>query len=52
MQANNWEAFLSDPELTSSSEYHGRHSGKYLFGKIYHDALECLNNYLAVLSSP
>ena len=50
MQTNTWQAFLSDPELTSSSEYRGRQNGEYLFGKICHDALECLNNYLAILS--
>jgi len=50
LQSNKWEAFLSDPELTGSREYRSRHNGEYLFGKICHDTLECLNNYLAVLS--
>lgn len=48
MQTNKWQAFLSDQELIE--EYHQVLNGKYLFGKICHDALECLNNYLAILS--
>jgi hypothetical protein len=50
MQANKWEAFLSDPELKSSKKYQDLQNGTYLFGKISHDTLACLNNYLAVLS--
>ncbi|MCC6603991.1 MAG: hypothetical protein IT327_12320 [Anaerolineae bacterium] len=50
MQSNKWKAFLLDPELTGSREHRSRHNGEYLFGKICHDTLECLNNYLAVLS--
>jgi hypothetical protein len=48
MQTNKWQAFLSDQELIE--EYHHLLNGKYLFGKVCHDALECLNNYLSVLS--
>lgn len=50
MDFNKWEAFLSDSELKRNQKYQGRHNGEYLFGKISHDALACLNNYLAVLS--
>jgi hypothetical protein len=50
MQTNRWEAFLSDQELIDSKEYHRLLNGEYLFGKTCHDALECLNNYLAILS--
>ena len=50
MDDKKWEAFLSDPELKSNQNYRNRHNGAYLFGKISHDALACLNNYLAVLS--
>ena len=50
MKTNKWEAFLSDPELTGSQEYQHIHNGKYLFGKILHDTLECLNNYKAIYS--
>ncbi|MFZ1399693.1 MAG: hypothetical protein WAS33_22505 [Candidatus Promineifilaceae bacterium] len=50
MDLNKWEAFLSDQKLASSPKYQWRHDGEYLFGKISHDALACLNNYLAVLS--
>ena len=50
MQTNKWEAFLSDQELIDGKEYHRPLNGKYLFGKILHDVLECLNNYKAILS--
>ena len=48
MQTNKWQAFLLNQELIE--EYHHLLNGKYLFGKICHDALECLNNYLAIIS--
>ncbi|MCA9899183.1 MAG: hypothetical protein H6654_14730 [Ardenticatenaceae bacterium] len=50
MDVKKWEAFLSDPELKSNQNYRNQHNGAYLFGKISHDVLACLNNYLAVLS--
>lgn len=40
-----WEEFLNDPELNSSAEFHSPPDGDYLFGKVLHDVLECLNAY-------
>ena len=50
MQTNKWQAFLSDPELNDNQAFHRPPEGKYLFGKILHDVLECLNNFTAILS--
>jgi hypothetical protein len=38
----NWHDFLNDPELNNSQQIP---NGRYLFGKILHDMLQCLNNY-------
>lgn len=38
-----WEQFLTHPEIRDVS--HSIPIGKYLFGKILHDLLECLNGY-------
>jgi len=40
-----WSEFLNDYELNSSSEYPSPPDGKYLFIKVIHDVLECLNGY-------
>ncbi len=50
MGMNNWEAFLSDPELTNSEWFRRQLNGQYLFGKILHDTLECLNNFKGIYS--
>ena len=49
MKTSKWEAFLSDQELINNSNYYNPPDGKYLFGKILHDVLECLNNFTGLL---
>jgi hypothetical protein len=41
-----WIDFLTDPELNNSPQ---KPDGRYLFGKILHDTLECLNAYKGYL---
>lgn len=50
MDMNNWESFLSDPELKNSEWFKHHLNGQYLFGKILHDTLECLNNFKGIYS--
>ena len=40
-----WEQFLNDPELNIAGKYHSPPDGDYLFRKVVHDVLECLNAY-------
>ena len=44
-----WEQFLNDPELNVAGKYHSPPDGDYLFRKVVHDVLECLNAYKAYL---
>ena len=47
MEISKWEEFLSDNEL--NAHLYLAPNGKYLFGKILHDVLECLTMYLGCL---
>ncbi|MCP4418563.1 MAG: hypothetical protein GY805_18240 [Chloroflexi bacterium] len=51
MQKNEskWNVFLRDPELADRQGYYGPPDGRYFFGQILHDTLECLNNFTAIL---
>jgi hypothetical protein len=49
ISTNKWDLFILDKELNNSPQYHSSPDGRYLFGKILHDVLECLNSYTAVL---
>jgi hypothetical protein len=42
-----WEEFLKHPEVVHVDKSRSTLPGKYLFGKVLHDILECLNMYLA-----
>jgi len=47
---NKWNAFLLDPELADKPFQYSPPDGKYFFGRILHDTLECLNNFTAILN--
>lgn len=47
MEFPKWQEFLSDDELNDN--LYLTPDGKYLFGKILHDILECLNMYIGCL---
>ncbi len=42
-----WESFLNHPEVVNTTLYRFTSVGQYLFGKVLHDVLECLNMYEA-----